>query len=132
MTHEADDTLSDINITPFTDVLLVLLIVFMLAATSAVQTGFRVNLPQSVSREEAEQSRTVVTLGADGQVSVGAQKMPLASLRAHLGRIPEKTREKGLVVLADAKVPYSQLVAVMDLARASGFTAIGLGTQRKG
>jgi biopolymer transport protein ExbD len=125
-----DDTMADINITPFTDVLLVLLIIFMVSATAAVQS-FRVNLPAAMSAQQAEKQTVAVALTDDGSLLVDQRKVDDADLGAALRQLKDEKKTDKLLVLADRKVPYERIVVVMDEGKKAGFTSIGLAARPK-
>ena len=125
-----DDTMADINITPFTDVLLVLLIIFMLSATAAVQS-FRVNLPAAMSAQQAEKETVTVAITEDGKIYVDQTAVTDGDLGPILGQRKQDKKTDKLLVLADRKVVYDRIVRVMDEGKKAGFTSIGLAARTK-
>ena len=116
----------EMNVTPFVDVMLVLLIVFMVAAPLATTT-LQLQLPPS-GNQTARSSPVFVALTADGQLYVSsgslARRTTLPSLAADLGTL---VRPGGRVFIrADKRVPYGRFVAVMDRLRADGYLDVGL------
>lgn len=125
-----DDTMAEINITPFTDVLLVLLIILMLSATAAVQS-FRVNLPAAMSAQQAEKETVTVAIAEDGKLYVDQTAITEDALPATLTQRKQDKKTDKLLVLADRKVVYERIVRVMDEGKRSGFTSIGLAARTK-
>lgn len=125
-----DDTMAEINITPFTDVLLVLLIILMLSATAAVQS-FRVNLPAAMSAQQAEKETVTVAIAEDGKLYVDQAPIADDALPATLAQRKQEKKTDKLLVLADRKVVYERIVRVMDEGKKSGFTSIGLAARTK-
>lgn len=125
-----DEPLAEINITPFTDVLLVLLIVFMLSATAAVQ-NFRVNLPTAMSAQQVDKQTVAITLADDGGLFVDSRRIGDAELGSVLTQARQDKKTDKLLVLADRKVAYERIVVVMDAGKKAGYTAIGLAARPK-
>ncbi len=126
-----DDTMADINITPFTDVLLVLLIIFMLSATAVVQNSFQVNLPKATTVEKSDKKIVSVTLTGDGKLYVDRQQTTTDGLATALQQAHNEKKTGRLLLLADKTVPYGQIATVMDAGKQAGFSKIGLATRPK-
>ncbi|MBM3460614.1 MAG: biopolymer transporter ExbD [Armatimonadetes bacterium] len=123
-----EDMMAEINITPFTDVLLVLLIIFMIAATAVMQHGFNINLPKATTQVQADDdSNIIVSVNKDGGITVGTQAVTEDSLLGFLQRLRrEKHDTSRVIIMGDTVVPYGRVVAVMDKAKAAGLVQISL------
>jgi biopolymer transport protein TolR len=121
--------LSEINVTPFVDVMLVLLIIFMVTAP-LMQQGIDVELPKTQSQGlRSENQPLVVTVKREGQVFVQNAEVPLDQLGAKLKAIFD-TREDRLVYLrADAKVAYGTVARTLAILRGAGAESIGMVTE---
>ena len=122
---------SEINVTPFVDVMLVLLIIFMVTAPM-MQEGLDVELPatQSAAVLPSDVDHMVLTIMKDGVMYLDVYTVTLEDLPGHLARlIAEKGRQ--LYLQADAAVPYGTVVKVMGIARAAGIDKIGMVADRK-
>src|SRR4030042_4759794 len=95
------DVLSEINVTPFVDVMLVLLIIFMVTAP-LLQQGIDVNLPQAKGKEIAPAERIVITVKKDGKIYMEKATITLETLKSSL----LKTGNKEVFLKADKDVPY--------------------------
>ena len=122
----------EINLIPFIDVLLVILIFLMLTTTYSRYTTLRVNLPTASAQVEQEQpEQLVVSVASDGRYAVGGQEMELRSVDA----IMDALRAQGagentlMVISADASAPVQAAVTVMDAARRLGLTRITFAAQ---
>ncbi len=119
--------LSEINVTPMVDVMLVLLIIFMVT-TPMLQRGTDVQLPQAQQSEPKEEQRVTLTLTRDGQLYLNSEQIPRQRWRA---RLTELARQGERVVhfRGDSQVPYGLVIEVMDAVRAAGIETVGMITQ---
>ena len=118
--------LSEINVTPFVDVMLVLLIIFMVTAP-LLQQGIDINLPQASGKELSPTERIVITIKKDGTIYVDKTKATLQALKVTLA----KARNKEVFLKADTNVPYGSVVAVMGELREIGIEKLGMVTEPK-
>ncbi|APH53262.1 TolR protein [Granulibacter bethesdensis] len=118
----------EINVTPFIDVMLVLLIIFMVAAPLAT-VDVAVDLPSSTSKIHKRPEKPVfVSLKADKTLTVGEEAVPEAMLGQAVSQITHGDKEQRIFLRADKTVPYEALMKVMDSLRAAGYLKIGLVT----
>ena len=125
------ELMSDINITPFVDVMLVLLIIFMLTAP-LLQQGLPVNLPEaSAPAIKRTKQDVILTIKDNGALYLGDKKqnIPLQSLEEELRGIFSVKKEKDLFIKADADLLYGIVVRVMSIAKKAGADRIGMLTK---
>ena len=120
--------LSEINVTPLVDVMMVLLVIFMLTAPM-LQRGTDVQLPQAQHSEVKEQERLTLTLARDGRIYLNGEEVPRAALRDRLIAVT-RDRERAVQFRGDARVPYGLVIEVMDTLRAAGIESVGMITER--
>ena len=126
---------ADINITPLTDIFLVLLIIFMVTTTAIAEAGreeggFKVNLPKGGKGETSAVARDVtVAVLADGRAVVGGQVRDDAALRKTFAEARERSTETVVLFQADEGVPHGRVVQVMELARQEGLTRLAIATR---
>ncbi len=127
--RERDDELDEqheINVTPFIDVMLVLLIVFMVAAPLST-VDIPVELPVSSAKPQPRPEKPVfITIKADRTLAVGEDAVAGAGLIGALDQATSGKRESRLFLRADKSVPYGDLMRVMDLLRTGGYLKVGL------
>ncbi|MDF1802871.1 biopolymer transporter ExbD [Thalassovita sp.] len=117
---------SEINITPFIDVMLVLLIIFMVAAPLST-VDIPVELPVAVAEAPDRPSEPVfVTIAEDLSLSVGELDIDKATLPMEIGIATGMRRDTRIYIRADKSVPYGEFIAVMNLLRAEGYLKVGL------
>lgn len=125
--------MSEINVTPFVDVMLVLLIIFMVAAP-LLTVGVPVELPETAAEPlpgEQEEPLTV-TLTAGGEIMVQTTATPAGELVGKLRAIAAERDSNRIYLRADGAVPYERVAQVMGALNAAGFRDIGLVTESGG
>ena len=116
----------DINITPFIDVMLVLLIIFMVAAPLST-VDIDVELPVAVADAPERPSEPVfVTLKEDLSLAVGETEITIDTLIMELGMATMLDRDTRIYIRADKSVPYGELINVMNVMRSDGYLKVGL------
>jgi biopolymer transport protein ExbD len=126
---ESDDEFEeahDINVTPFIDVMLVLLIIFMVAAPLST-VDLPVDLPTSTAVPQKKPDKpTYVTIKADLAVAIGETAVKRVELVRTLDTSAETDKERRIFLRADRTVPYGELMDVLEILRAGGYSKIAL------
>ena len=125
--------MSEINVTPFVDVMLVLLIIFMVAAP-LLTVGVPVNLPETAANAlpTDQEEPLTVTLTAEGEVQIQTTPVAREELVVHLRAIAAERDSDQVFLRADGAVPYAQVMQVMGALNAGGFSNVGLVTDTGG
>ncbi len=127
-----DRPLSEINVTPFVDVMLVLLIIFMVTAPM-MQQGVDVDLPETTTQAiRVQEEPLILSVKADGKYFVGRTEVPAAELGAKLSAILEGLDDKQIFLRADKKAAYELVVKALAAAREAGATKLGMVTEPEG
>ena len=122
--------MAEINITPFTDVVLVLLIIFMIATPFIYQSSMKVQLPQAT--KSAETSRDVIIIiNAEGEVFFNDARIDLDTLKYKLKAMTENNPDLSVIINGDKNVRYDAVIQVMDVLTQSGVKNPGLGIELK-
>jgi len=127
-------TMSEINVTPFVDVMLVLLIVFMVSAP-LMTVGVPVELPETAAEAlpgEQDEEPLSVTLTAEGAVLIQTTEVPAGALVTRLRSIAAERDSPRIFLRADGAIPYEDVMRVMGALNAGGFRDIGLVTESGG
>ena len=121
--------MSEINVTPFVDVMLVLLIIFMVTAPMMVQ-GVDIELPRTkTTTVKTAEDSLVLTINKERQVYINRLPIELKDLKKKLIRLMEARAKKELLFRADEQVPYGMVMEVMAEVRAAGINQLGMITQ---
>ncbi len=123
-----DRLMSDINVTPLVDVMLVLLIIFMVTAPMMMQ-GVDVALPETTSEPlAAEKEHLVISIDPKGQIFINEFQVSLDVLSGKLAKILEGKPDKEAYLRADKNIPYGTVVRVMAEIKAAGIDKLGMVT----
>ena len=122
--------MAEINITPFTDVVLVLLIIFMIATPFIYQSSMNVQLPQASKSEETTRDM-IVTISAQGEVFLDNTKMDLRTLKGRLSAAVKSKPQTSVIINGDKNVRYDSVIQVMDVITQAGVKNPGLGIELK-
>ncbi len=123
MRRISHEVISDINITPFTDVVLVLLIIFLIATPLLMMEGLKIDLPsQNKQAVTAAKKPTFITVSitANGSITVNDKPCQLSELTPLLQQMIKSDPESVLTIGADEETLYERVVKVIDSARAAG------------
>jgi len=123
-------SLTEINVTPLVDVMLVLLIIFMVTAP-LIQQGVEVNLPETRAKTvDSEEQKLVLSIKADKSLYLGtsedAARVPYDALEDKLRANARATKDKALYLMADKSLPYGFVVDVMATVQRAGITNVGM------
>jgi biopolymer transport protein TolR len=125
--------MANINITPYIDILLVLLIIFMVI-TPIHQMDLDVKVPQtsdnSDTKSVVDPNVIVVSIGEDARIAINQEETNIAQLGSKLQEIYTKRANKNMFVSASAKLPYGDVVKIIDIAKGAGVGDIGLLTEQ--
>jgi len=125
-------SMSDINITPYIDILLVLLIIFMVI-TPIKQMDLDVKVPQSSNDQGAKKAVDpnviVVSIGESAQIAINQEPTNISDLGSKLQEIYSKRANKNMFVSASSKLPYGDVVKIIDIAKGAGVGDVGLLTE---
>jgi biopolymer transport protein TolR len=122
--------MSEINITPFTDVVLVLLIIFMIATPFIYQSSMKVQLPKASKSEETSRD-IIININAQGDVFLEDAKVDLGTLKYKLMAMVRSKPDASVIINGDKNVRYDSVIQVMDVLTQSGVKNPGLGIELK-
>jgi biopolymer transport protein TolR len=121
--------MSDINVTPFVDVMLVLLIIFMVTAPMMSQ-GVSVSLPEATSKPlPSETDHLIITINKDNQIFINDYQVTLDFLQEKLSKIIESRQNQDVYLRADKNISYGMVVRVMSEIKEAGVEKLGMVTE---
>jgi biopolymer transport protein TolR len=124
-----DNAMSQINVTPLVDVMLVLLVIFMVTAPM-MQQGVQVNLPKTQAKSlPADQDTVIVSVDTAGRVFINSSETSHTDLAGRLNAIFESREKKEVYLKADKDVPYGEVVRTMAEIKAAGIERLGMMTE---
>ena len=126
-----DDLIADINITPFVDIILVVLIIFMVTATTIVKDSIKVNLPEAASGEATESTSLGLTLTEDGRLLLDGEDVTEAQLTAALKAAKAENEDVICLIAADQLVSHGRVVWLMDVVKQAGIAKFAINIDKK-
>ena len=121
--------MSEINVTPFVDVMLVLLIIFMVTAPMMIQ-GLNVDLPEATAKPlKTEKEHLIITINKDHQVYINDFEVTVDTLGPKLTKILQGRRDREVYLKADKTIPYGIVVQVMAEVKGAGVEQLGMVTE---
>src|SRR5574340_649112 len=121
-------SLADINVTPFVDVVLVLLIIFMLTAP-ILQSGIEVEVPKTRTVKEITEERLVITIDRQQRVYLGNEPININQIADVLRKKVRDPQSQPIFLRADENVPFGAFATVMDAVKQAGITNVSIVTQ---
>jgi len=121
-------TLSEINVTPFVDVVLVLLIIFMITAP-VLQSGIEVSVPKTQTVKEITEERLVITIDRGQRVYLGNEPINIHQLGAKLKQKVRDPESQAVFLRSDENVPFGAFATVMDAVKQAGITNVSIVTE---
>jgi biopolymer transport protein TolR len=127
--NSSRNTMSQINVTPLVDVMLVLLVIFMVTAPM-MQQGVQVNLPKADTKALNPQEETVVvSLERSGRLFINKTEVPLGDLKSKLSTMFASRTKKEVFLKADKDVPYGEVIKTMAEIKGAGIERLGMVTE---
>jgi len=126
---DKNQLMSDINVTPFVDVMLVLLIIFMVTAPMMSQ-GVSVSLPEATAKPlPSETDHLIITINKDNQIFINDYQVTLDFLQEKLSKIIESRQNQDVYLRADKNISYGMVVRVMSEIKEAGVEKLGMVTE---
>ncbi|MCI5072748.1 biopolymer transporter ExbD [bacterium] len=120
--NDNDEGLFEINITPFVDVVLVLLVIFMVTAPMMVQQALEVNLPQTQTADAIQKTTLSVGITANNQYLLNGKLMTLQTINEQAQKAFEESKNVQVIFAADLDSKHEAVVKAMDVLRQTGIT----------
>ena len=118
---EDDSIVAEINMTPLIDIMLVLLIIFMVSSTAALESGMDIELPKTtLTNEKKEAEILVISLSKDGQVAVHGKKVKPEDVKRSIASQLSELKTDSVILEGDTSANLGKAIEIMDMAKVSG------------
>ena len=118
--READEPIAEINIVPFVDIILVILIIFMVTTPLIMKPSINVNLPKAASGEDSTPSKLSVTLNAKGELYLNGNPSNLEEIQTYASTTSKDNPDVQAIISADRDVSHGKVVEVIDAVKTGG------------
>lgn len=126
-----DEPISEINIVPFVDIILVVLIVFMVTTPIIMKPSINVNLPQAGSGDKTAPSEFSLVITPDGQLSLNGKPIEETALFETTQGILAQKQDLQAIISADESVPHGRVIAIIDKIKSAGVKKFAIATDNK-
>ncbi len=121
-----DDLISDINIVPFVDILLVILIIFMVTAPVVMRPSLKIQLPEASSGDKTEYTPFQLSVSSKEQITLNGEPIQFENLKLLAQDFIAKNPAGQAVISADEAVPHGDVIAILDQIKLGGVKKLGL------
>jgi biopolymer transport protein ExbD len=128
---EEDAEISDINIVPFVDVILVVLIIFMVTTPFIMKPSININLPKAGSGGETTPSELSIGIAANGTLTLNGKPSDEAGIGSYSKELATKNPETQAIVSADKDVPHGRVVSIIDAIKTGGIKKFAITIDKK-
>lgn len=126
-----DEPIAEINIVPFVDIILVVLIVFMVSTPFIVKSGIKINLPKAASSDETVPSQFHLSILPNGDAVLNGKTVTVESLRDYSKEQVGKNPEIQAIIAADEAVPHGRVIEMIDTIKSAGISKFAITTDPK-
>lgn len=123
---DGDDIITELNVVPLVDIVLVVLIIFMLAANLIAGSSIKVELPEASTGEAAETTTVALTLTKDGALYLNGAATDEAGLKAYIPGVVKEDPKAQAIIAADKEVSHGRVIRIIDLIRQLGLYKFAL------
>lgn len=128
---DQDEIMSEINVVPLVDVILVVLIIFMVTAPMIMKPSINVNLPKAASGEATTPSKLNITISGDGKLNLDGEMVEDAQVQAKALEEVGKNPDIQAIIAADKDVPHGRVVSVLDIVKGAGVKKFAISIDKK-
>jgi biopolymer transport protein ExbD len=128
---ENDEPIADINIVPFVDIILVVLIIFMVTTPLIMKPSINVNLPKAGTGDETTPSELSISITADGSLSLNGKPTDEPSINTYAKELALKKPDVQAIISADKETPHGKVVAIIDAVKSGGVKKFAITIDKK-
>lgn len=129
--NSGDEPIADINIVPFVDIILVILIIFMVTAPVILKPSINVNLPQAGSGDNTTPSELTISIQANGDVALNGKSSTEEEIKAYSTEISKTSPETQAIISADKDVPHGRVIGIIDAVKSGGVKKFAITIDKK-
>lgn len=126
-----DEPISDINIVPFVDIILVVLIIFMVTTPLIMKPSINVNLPKAGTGDETTPSELSITISADGGLALNGKPADESTINNYAQEMAAKKPDIQAIISADKDVPHGRVVGIIDAVKSGGVKKFAITIDKK-
>lgn len=131
MKFDSDEAISEINVVPLVDIILVVLIIFMVTAPMFMKPTINVNLPKAASGDKTSPSKLNIALTADGKINLNGSFVAETDVQAKATEEVTKNPEVQAIISADKDVPHGKVVGLLDIVKSAGVKKFAISIDKK-
>ena len=129
--HDDDEPIAAINIVPFVDIILVVLIIFMVTTPIIMKPSINVNLPQSSSGDKTEASKLAISISKEGQLRLNGQVSSKEEISNYSKELLASNPNTQAVISADKDISHGDVVGIIDVIKSTGIKKFGITIDKK-
>ena len=126
-----EEDISEINVVPLVDIVLVVLIIFMVTAPMIMKPSINVNLPSAATGEQTNPSKLSFSIAADGKISLNGEIVDEERLKQIAVEEVQKNADVQAIIAADRDVPHGKVVGILDLIKSVGVKKFAISIEKK-
>lgn len=128
--QDDDSIVAEINMTPLIDIMLVLLIIFMVTSTAALESGLDIQLPKtSVTNEKKQDEILIISLGKDGSIALQGKAVKEADLASSIAAKLQELKTEAVILEGDSSAFLGKAVEIMDMAKQAGAKSFSIAAE---
>lgn len=125
-----ENIVAEINMTPLIDIMLVLLIIFMVTSTAALESGLDIELPKTqITNEKKQDEIMIITLGKDGKIAIQGKKVEDQDVKDKIVSTLQELKTKSVILEGDTHAYLGKAVELMDIAKAAGADSFSIAAE---
>ena len=128
---EDNKPIAEINIIPFVDIILVILIIFMVTAPFIIKTGFSLNLPKADSAGSISQSTINITIAQDGRILLNGEVLDQEQLKSALSKEDIDTDTTQVIISADQNVLHGKVISIINEIKSQGLKKVAIAARKE-
>lgn len=128
---DSDEAISEINVVPLVDIILVVLIIFMVTAPMFVKPTINVNLPKAASGDQTAPSKLNIALTADGRINLNGSFVEEDQVQKVSAEEVSKNVDVQAIISADKDVPHGRVVGILDIVKSVGVKKFAISIEKK-